>query len=61
MEVSRMWKMETKIVPVIIGAFDIIKKGLDQNIQWFPGQPSAMELLKITAVSTAHIIRSVPG
>jgi hypothetical protein len=53
--------MKTKIVPVIIGAFDTIKKGLDRNLQRLPGHPSAMELLKITPMSTAHIIRSVLG
>ena len=38
-EVSTMWKVRTKIVPVIIGAFGTIKKRLDQNLQLLPGQP----------------------
>jgi hypothetical protein len=42
-EVSRMWKMRTKILPVIIGALGKIKKGLDQNLQLLPGHRSAME------------------
>jgi hypothetical protein len=42
-----MWKMRTKIVPVIIGALRTNKKGLDQNLQLLPGHPSAMELQKI--------------
>jgi len=54
--VSRMWKVRTKIVPVIIGALEIIKKGLDQNLQLLPGHPLAIELQKITLVSTAHTI-----
>jgi hypothetical protein len=56
-----MRKMKSKIVPVITGDLDTIKKGLDQNLQWLPGHPLAMELLKITHMSTSHIIRSVPG
>jgi len=32
-EDSRMWKVRTKIVPVMIGALGTIKKGLDQNFQ----------------------------
>jgi hypothetical protein len=28
-KVSRMWKVRTKIVPVITGALGIFKKGLD--------------------------------
>jgi hypothetical protein len=43
-----MWKMRTKIVPVIIGTLGTIKKGLDQNLQLLPGHPAAMELQKIT-------------
>jgi len=54
--VSRMWKVRTKIVPVIIGALEIIKKGLDQNLQLLPGHPLAIELQKITLVSIAHTI-----
>jgi hypothetical protein len=38
-EVSRMWKVETKVVPVIIGPSPTIEKGLDQNLQLLPGHP----------------------
>jgi len=31
--VKRMWKVRTKIVPVITGALGVIKKALDQNLQ----------------------------
>jgi len=44
----------TKIVPVVTGALETIKKGLDQNLQLLPGHPSAIELQKITLISTAH-------
>jgi len=37
-EVSRIWTVRTKIVPVIIGALETIKKGLDQNLQTPPAQ-----------------------
>jgi hypothetical protein len=38
-EVSTMWKVRTKFVPVITGALGAIKKGLDQNLQLLPGHP----------------------
>ena len=41
-EASRMWKVRTKIVPVTIGASGTMKKGLYQNLQSLPGQPSAI-------------------
>jgi hypothetical protein len=58
-EVSRMWKVRTKIVPVIIGASETIKKGSVQNVRLLPGHLSAMELQKVTLMSAAHVIRKV--
>jgi len=46
--------VRTKSVPVIVGALRTINKGSDQNLQLLPGHPSAMELQKITLMSTAH-------
>ena len=54
-----MWKVRTKIVPIITGALGTIKKGSDQNLQSLPGHPLAIELQKITLMSTAHSIREV--
>jgi hypothetical protein len=56
-----MWNVMTKIVPGIIVALGTIKKGLHQNLQLLPGHPSAIELQKITPMSTAHIICKVLG
>jgi len=47
-EVNRMWKVRTKIVPIIIGALWTIKKGLDHNLQLLPGHLLTIELQKIT-------------
>ena len=47
-EVSRMWKVRTKVMPVVTGALRTIKKGLDQNLQLLPGHASANELQKNT-------------
>jgi hypothetical protein len=60
-EASRMWKVRTEIVPVTIGALGTMKKGLDQNPHSFPAQPSAIEVQKITLMSTAHCICKVWG
>jgi len=58
---SRMWEVGIRIVPVIIGTLGSIKKRLDQKLQLLPGQSSAMELPKITLMSTANITRKVMG
>jgi hypothetical protein len=36
-EVSRKWKVRTKIVPVITGALRTIKNGSDQKLQLLSG------------------------
>ena len=60
-KVNRMWKVRTKIVPVVIGALGTIKKGLDQNCQLLPGDLSSIEQQKIILMITAHIICKVLG
>jgi hypothetical protein len=59
--VSWMWKVRTKIVPVTNGALGTIKKGLYHNLQLLSSQRSAIELQKVTLMSTTHIIRTVLG
>jgi hypothetical protein len=59
-EVSRMWKVRTKIVPVIIGDFGTIKKGLDQNLLLCPGQPPVGRRTT-QCHANQHIIRTVLG
>ena len=56
-----MWIVRTKIVPVVIGALGTVKKALDQNRPLPPGHRSAVELQKVTIMSTAHSIRLVLG
>ena len=56
-----MWKVRTKIVPIIIGALGTTKKGLNQYLQLLSGHPSAIELQKVTLTSIAYIIRKVLG
>ena len=53
--------MRTKIVPVLAGSLGTFKKGIDQNLQLLPGNPSVTEPQKIVLINTAHIIHKVPG
>ena len=57
MEITKMWGMKTKMVPVVVGALGLMKKGLDKRIQQIPGKISAEELQKIVLLGSAHIIR----
>ena len=57
-EVSTVWKVRTKIVPVGSGT---IKKGLYQDLQSLPGHLLAIEQKKFTLMGNAHSIRHVLG
>ena len=45
-EVTKMWKLKTKIIPVVIGALDMIKKGTQKFIDQIPGKPFLQECRK---------------
>jgi hypothetical protein len=51
-EVSRMWKVRTKFVLVVIAELATIKK---QTLHLLPGQPLATYLQKITLMSMVYI------
>ena len=58
-EVTKMWKLNTKTIAVVIGALGMIKKGTQNFIDQIPGKPSPQEMQKIVLTSTAHILRDV--
>ena len=60
-KVSRMWKVRTKIMPVIIGALGTIEKVLDQNLWLLPGHLLTIVLQMMTLLSAAHIIQKCWG
>ena len=55
-EIAKMWKMKTKIIPVIVGALGMIKKGTQKYFNEIPGNLSLAEI-KTVLNSIAHILR----
>jgi hypothetical protein len=55
-DISMKWKLRTKSLPVITGALGTFQEGLDQSLQVLPGHLLAIELQKVTVISTAHSI-----
>jgi hypothetical protein len=54
-----MWNMKCKIIPVIIGATRIVKKGLRKYFEAISGKHST-DLLQTTAtLGTSHTIQKV--
>ena len=58
-EIQRMWNVETKVNPVIIGATGTISKSFRKYVSNIPGNHEVKELQKTTILATAHILRKV--
>ena len=46
-EVTKMWKLKTKTIPLVIGTLGMIKKGTQNSINQIPGKPSLKECKKL--------------
>ena len=58
-EIQRMWKVKTRVTPVIIGATGTISKSFRKYISNIPGNHEVKELPKTAILGTAHIHRKV--
>ena len=56
-EFQKLSKYTDLIIPVVIGALRMIKKGIQNFIDQIPAKPSLQEMQKIVLTSTAHILR----
>ena len=50
-----MWKLKTKVIPVVTGALGMIKKSIQNFVEQIPGKASLQEMEKIVLTSTAHM------
>ena len=60
-EIQRMWNVHvnTKAIPVIIGATGTISKSFRKYVSNIPGNHEVKELQKTAILGTAHILRKV--
>jgi len=54
-----MWNVKTKVIPVIIGATEIISKAFRKYVSNIPGNHEVKELQKTAILGTAHILPKV--
>ena len=54
---ERMWGFKTETVPVVIGAFGLVKRSLGKFVEKIPGNINIEKLQKISLLGTAHILR----
>jgi len=58
-EIQGMWNVETKVIPVIIGATGTISKPFRKYVSNIPGKHEVKELQKTAILGTAHILQKV--
>ena len=58
-EIQRMWKVKTRVIPVITEATGTISKSLRKYVSNIPGSHEVRELQKTAILGTAHILRQV--
>jgi hypothetical protein len=54
-----MWKVKTRVIPVIIGATGTISESFRKYMSSIPGNHEVRELQKTATLDTAHILRKV--
>jgi hypothetical protein len=54
-----MWKVKTRVIPVIIGATGTISKSFRKYISNIPENHEVKELQKTAILGTAHILQKV--
>ena len=55
-KITKIWGMKTQIVPVVIGALGLVKKGIKKKIDRILGNIEITELQKIALLGSVHIL-----
>ena len=58
-EIQHMWKVKTRVIPVIIGATGTISKSFRKYMSNIPGNHEVKELQKTAILGTGNILRKV--
>ena len=55
MEIQRMWNLKCTIIPIIIGATEIVTRSLRKNLEAVPRKHSIDSLQMTAVLRTSHI------
>jgi hypothetical protein len=58
-EIQRMWNVNARVIPVIIGATGTISKSFRKYASSIPGIHEVRKIQKTAILGTAHILRKV--
>ena len=59
LQIQRMWRMKTEVVPLVACALGTIKKGMIENIKKVSERATVTETQKICMLGYAQILRKV--
>ena len=59
LEIQRLWHMKTIVIPVVVGALGIVKKGMVGNIEKVAKRATVTEIQKICMLGSARILRKL--
>ena len=51
--------MKTELIPVVVGALGVIKKGSEELVREIPGNVNLWEIQKTALLGKAHILQKV--
>ena len=55
-EISKMWSMKTNVIPIVIGALGLIRKGINRYVEQIPGNIRVEVLQMNVLLGTAHLL-----
>ena len=58
-QIMKMWGLKTTTAPVVIGALEVVKKGIEKHLDKIPGKINITELQKIALLGSSHILSKV--
>ena len=58
-EIARMWQMKTVVIPIVVGALGIIKRGTEKQLRKIPANNNLKKIQKTALLGTAHNLRKV--
>ena len=58
-KLKRLWKVETKVIPMVVGAIGRVSKGLEKNLKKAGSNVTVELLQKAALLGTSRILRRV--
>ena len=55
-EITKMWQMKTEIIPVVVGALGVVKKGSEKFMREIPRDINIWKIEKTALMGMAHIL-----